>query len=265
MTDRKTLVNKKRIVVKVGSSSLTYKDTGHINLTKMEKLIRQLADMKHSGLDVILVSSGAQAAGISVLNLQSKPLEMEKKQAVASVGQASLMRMYQKFFREYNIIAGQVLITKDITTEEKSRNNVINTFNALLGYGTIPIVNENDTVATDEIEFGDNDTLSAVVATLVKADLLILLSDIDGLHTMDPIRYEEAELIPKVMEINGDILKMATGSSTLVGTGGMVTKLQAAMIATEAHIDMVIANADRPYVLLDILAGEDVGTLFKAQ
>jgi glutamate 5-kinase len=265
MTNRAQLKNQKTIVVKVGSSSLTHKNTGHINLSKMEKLIRQLSDIKHSGMDVILVSSGAQAAGISVLNLDKKPTEIEKKQAVASVGQASLMMIYQKLFREYNLIPGQVLITRDVIDQPNLRKNAVNTFKALLEYGVIPIVNENDTVATEEIEFGDNDTLSAIVAELVEADLLILLSDIDGLYDMDPTHNDHAVLIDEVEEITSDILLMATGSKTLVGTGGMVTKLQAATIATTSHIDMVIANSDRPHVLQDIIAGEIVGTLFKAQ
>lgn len=265
MAERKHLKDKKRIVVKIGSSSLTHKTTGHISLVKMEKLIRQLADLKNSGRDVVLVSSGAQAAGISALNLCGRPEEMAKKQAVASVGQASLMMIYHKLFKEYNIIPGQVLITKDIIVEVDRRANAVNTFKALLEYGVIPIVNENDTVATDEIVVGDNDTLSAIVASLVDADLLILLSDIDGLYDSDPTENSDAQLIDIVDEVTEDIMKMATGSTSLVGTGGMVTKLQAAQIAHKHGIDMVIANSDEHYVLQEIIDGERVGTLFTSK
>lgn len=260
--DRKHLTDKKRIVVKVGSSSLTHKSTGHISLIRMEKLIRQLADIKNSGRDVILVSSGAQAVGVSALNLDRKPDAMSQKQAVASVGQASLMMIYHKLFREYNIIPGQVLITKDILDQPHRKENAVNTFRALMDYGVIPIVNENDTVATDEIVVGDNDTLSAVVAEIVEADLLILLSDIDGLYDCDPTHNGDAQLIDIVEKIDDDVRKMATGSASLVGTGGMVTKLQAGQIVNEHGIEMVIANADRPHVLQEIMAGEKVGTLF---
>lgn len=263
MSNRTHLKDKKRIVVKVGSSSLTHSSTGHISLHKMEKLIRQLADIKHSGKDVILVSSGAQAVGISALNLESKPAEIEKKQAVASVGQASLMMIYHKLFREYNIVPGQVLITKDIIDQPDRKKNAVNTFKALMDYGVIPIVNENDTVATDEIVVGDNDTLSAIVAELVEADLLILLSDIDGLYDKDPSTNDDAKLIDEVETIDETVMNMATGTSTKVGTGGMITKLQAAKIAASHGIEMIIANSEREHVLVDIVNAESVGTLFK--
>lgn len=265
MSNRAHLKDKKRIVIKIGSSSLTHPSTGHISLHKMEKLIRQLADIKHSGKDVILVSSGAQAVGVSALNLETKPHEIEKKQAVASVGQASLMMIYHKLFREYNIVPGQVLITKDIIDQTDRKRNAVNTFKALLDYGVIPIVNENDTVATDEIIVGDNDTLSAIVAEIVEADLLILLSDIDGLYDQDPTTAIEAQLIDEVKSIDEDVLKMATGSATKVGTGGMVTKLQAAQIVTENGIEMVIANSEREHVLIDIINGDTIGTLFSVK
>lgn len=260
--NREALLHKKRIVVKVGSSSLTYSETGQISIRKFEKLIRQLTDLKNSGKDVILVSSGAQAVGISALNLSEKPKEIEKKQAVASVGQASLMMIYQKLFREYGLVSSQVLITKDIIDFDHRRRNASNTFEALLAYGVIPIVNENDTVATDEIEFGDNDTLSAIVAELVKADLLILLSDIDGLFDSDPSQSEDAELIADIKTIDEKVMEMASGSKSDVGTGGMVTKIEAAKIATQAGIDMVIANSDTQDVLSRIINGERVGTHF---
>lgn len=260
--NRDALLNKKRIVVKVGSSSLTHSETGHISINKLEKLIRQLTDLKNSGKDVILVSSGAQAVGISALNLSEKPKEIEKKQAVASVGQASLMMIYQKLFREYGLVSSQVLITKDIIDFDNRRRNASNTFEALLAYGVIPIVNENDTVATDEIEFGDNDTLSAIVAELVHADLLILLSDIDGLYDSDPSKHEDAALIRDIQKIDDQVVGMASGSHSMVGTGGMVTKIEAARIATEAGIDMVIANSETQDVLSKIMNGDRIGTHF---
>ncbi len=263
MCTREELQHKNRIVVKVGSSSLTHKETGHISLTRMEKLIRQLADLKNSGKDVILVSSGAQAVGVSALHLDEKPKEIEKKQAIASVGQASLMMIYHKLFREYNLVPSQVLITKDIIDEPRRKLNATNTFNALLDYDVIPIVNENDTVATDEIEFGDNDTLSAIVAELVNADLLILLSDINGLYEEDPTYNKEAKLIHEVEHINESIMKMGAGSSSKLGTGGMVTKIEAASIANGAGIDMIIAHSDHPHILQELMDGKVVGTLFK--
>lgn len=263
--ERKSMLDVKRVVVKVGSSSLTHKNTGHISLSKLEKLIRQLADLKNSGKEVILVSSGAQAVGISALNLKERPTEIEKKQAVASVGQASLMMIYQKLFREYGLVSSQVLITKDVVDEDKRKANAKNTFKALLAYGVIPIVNENDTVATDEIEFGDNDTLSAIVAELVEADLLVLLSDIDGLYDSDPTDNPEAKLISKIKTITDDVFSMASDSASAVGTGGMVTKLEAARFATASGISMVIANSERKDVLSDILAGNEVGTFFVAK
>ncbi len=260
---REEIKHKKRVVVKVGSSSLTHKTTGHISISKMERLIRQLVDIKNSGKDVILVSSGAQAVGISALNLPGKPAEMEKKQAVASVGQASLMMIYQKLFREYGLVSSQVLITKDIIDQPERKQNATNTFRALMDYGVVPVVNENDTVATDEIEFGDNDTLSAIVAELVSADLLILLTDIDGLYESNPAQNPDAKLMEEVTHITDDILGMAGGSGSKVGTGGMVTKLEAAKIAIENGIEMVIANSEKPDILHQIIAGETVGTYFR--
>jgi len=263
--NRQRLKDKKRVVVKVGSSSLTHIETGNINIAKMEKIIRQIADLKNSGKDVVLVTSGAQAVGISALNLETKPTEIEKKQAVASVGQASLMMIYQKLFREYGLVSSQVLITKDIIDQPKRKKNASNTFCALFDYGVIPVVNENDTVAIDEIEFGDNDTLSAIVAELVQADLLIILSDIDGLYDSDPCQNPDAKLLSEVAEIDQHVTQMATGSRSKVGTGGMVTKLEAGHIATSNNIDMVIANSETLDVLHRIVSGETIGTLFVAQ
>ncbi|NDL68150.1 glutamate 5-kinase [Anaerotalea alkaliphila] len=264
MRDRRYLQGKTRIVVKIGSSSLTHANTGKISLSKLERFVRQVADLKNSGKEVIVVTSGAVAVGLSALNLEKKPMELEGKQAVAAVGQASLMMLYQKLFREYNHVAGQLLITKDIVENAKRKQNVVNTFKSLLAYGAIPVVNENDTVATEEIEFGDNDTLSAIVATLVEADLLILLSDIDGLYDKNPNLHEDARIISHVDAIDERVEHMASGSNSSVGTGGMITKILAAKIANESGIDMVISHADTDHVLSRIVHGEDLGTLFKA-
>ncbi len=260
--ERKEIINAKRIVVKVGTSSLTYPESGKISIRKMDTLIRQVADLVASGREVIFVTSGAQAVGVSTLNLGAKPKEMSKKQAVASVGQANLMMLYQKLFKEYGINSGQVLITKDVIDNEKRRENAINTFNALLGYKVIPIVNENDTVSTDEIEFGDNDTLSAIVARITQSDLLIILSDIDGLYDDDPNLNDNAKLISKVTRIDDNILGMGKDSKSEFGTGGMFTKIQAAKICTNNGIDMMLANANVEKVIYKIIHGEQIGTLF---
>jgi len=262
MSRRAHLEESKVIVIKIGSSSLTHQTTGHISLQKMEKLVRQIADLKNSGKKVVLVSSGAQAVGTSVLRLKERPTEIAKKQAVASVGQASLMMLYNKLFKEYNIVVSQVLITKDIIDEPRRRKNAINTFQALLAYDVLPIVNENDTVATDEIEIGDNDTLSAIVAELIQANLLILLSDIEGLYNQDPTQFPEAVLIEEVTQVDNQIMKMGTGTATIMGTGGMVTKLEAARLANHHNIEMVIAHSETTHVVQRILKGENIGTLF---
>jgi glutamate 5-kinase len=261
---RSELINKDRIVIKIGSSSITHSETGHISILKMEKFVRQIADLKNSGKEVVIVSSGAQAVGLSTLNLTERPTNIEGKQAVAAVGQASLMMLYQKLFSEYNNTVGQILITKDLLEHCNRKKNAINTFNELLHMGVIPIVNENDTVSTEEIEFGDNDTLSAIVSELIDADLLILLSDIDGLYDSDPNNNCNAQLIDKVKNIDYDIEKMATGSKSKVGTGGMSTKIQAAKIATSNGIDMIIANANTEHVIDRIIEGEVIGTIFWA-
>jgi len=265
MNERSIIKTKNRIVVKIGSSSLTHTETGKINFGKMEKFVRQIVDLKNSGKDVILVTSGAIALGVSALNLKQKPCKIEEKQAVAAVGQASLMTKYQKLFREYNQNVGQVLITKDLLEHDDRKKNAINTFNALLSMGVIPIVNENDTVATEEIEFGDNDNLSAIVAKLTSSDLLILLSDIDGLYESDPRENINAKLINIVHTIDEKIENMAGGTKTKVGTGGMQTKIQAAKYATENGIDMIIANSETDLIIDKIVNGKDVGTLFCAK
>ena len=253
-----------RIVVKIGSSSLTHPETGSINLLKMERLVRALCDMRNRGYDVCLVSSGAIAVGRDAIGLAERPKEISTKQACAAVGQGRLMMTYQKLFGEYNQISGQILLTKNTMVNPVSRSNAINTFQELFRLGVIPIVNENDTVSTYEMQFGDNDTLSALVASLIQADLLILLSDIDGLYTGDPHKNPEAELIPEVEKIDESIYQMAGESVSSVGTGGMTTKLMAARIATYSGADMIIANGEEPKILYDILEDHYVGTLFHA-
>ena len=261
--------HKKRIVVKVGSSSLTHPESGKLDLIKLEILVRELTDLRNSGVDVVLVTSGAIMVGRTALGVDHRPDRIEEKQACAAVGQARLMMMYQKLFAEYNQSCGQVLITKDNLLSEEASNNAKKTFDELLKLGVIPVVNENDTVATSEIEslavFGDNDTLSAVVAYLVEADLLILLSDIDGLYTSDPHEDPDAEFISTVASIDNQILSMGKSSTgSTAGTGGMATKLTAARIATGSGIDMVIASGDDFHIIHHIVNGESVGTLFKS-
>lgn len=265
MDDRQKLKDKQRIVVKIGSSSLTHPQTGELNLLKIEKLIRILCDLKGEGKDVILVSSGAIAAGRQALGGQKRPDTISEKQAYAAVGQARLMMVYQKLFAEYNHVAAQVLLTKDTMTNDASRYNAQNTFDELMNLGTVPIVNENDTVSTHEIQFGDNDRLSAIVAALVGADLLILLSDIDGLYSDDPHKNPDARFISTVYEITPQLLEMGKDTSgSDVGTGGMTAKLAAARIATDSGSDMVIANGNDVEVIHEIMSGADKGTLFMA-
>ena len=264
MSLRELLKDKKRIVIKIGSSSLTHEESGRINLSKMEKLVRILTDIRNQGKDVILVSSGAIAVGKETLGLQKRPTEKVEKQACAAVGQARLMMVYQKLFAEYNQIPAQILMTKYTMINDISRANAFNTFEELFRKGVIPIVNENDTVSTDELEFGDNDTLSAIVSALIQADLLILLSDIDGLYTDDPKKNPQAEFIDYVEHIDTNLDNMAKDSSSLVGTGGMATKISAAKIATASGADMVIANGEDVSVISAIVSGENKGTFFKA-
>ena len=267
--ERQNLADKQRIVIKIGSSSLTHVETGEVNLMKIEKLVRVISDLRGQGKDVVLVSSGAIAAGRQALGHHRKPDTLAEKQAFAAVGQARLMMVYQKLFAEYNQTAAQVLLTKDTMVNDSSRYNAQNTFDELLNLGTIPIVNENDTVSTSEIpyvdSFGDNDRLSAIVAALIGADLLILLSDTDGLYTDDPRENPEAGFISLVPEITPEFLRMGKNTSgSDVGTGGMSAKLAAARIATDSGADMVIANGDQVDVILDIMSGKEKGTLFLA-
>lgn len=267
---RERIKDKKRIVVKIGSSSLTHKETGDMDYIRMEKLVRELSDIRNQGKDVILVTSGAIAAGKNAVNFRDIQVDsgaeaMAVKQACSAVGQARLMMTYQKLFAEYNQVAAQILMTKNTIVDNLNRFNARNTFSELLKMGVIPVVNENDTVATYEIEIGDNDTLSAIVAALVDADLLILLSDIDGLYTDDPRQNPDARFIEQVDELTDELMgmgKASTGSS--VGTGGMNTKMIAAKIATKSGVDMLIANSKDIGVLHRLLAGENEGTLFAA-
>lgn len=253
--------NVKKVVVKVGTSTVTY-PTGKLNLLRLEKLARVLSDIKNEGRDVVLVTSGAVASGLGRLGLAKNHKTTQEKQALAAIGQGILMQIYEKLFGEYGVVVAQVLLTKDVVDEEKKMLNVKNTFEQLFKFGAIPIVNENDVVAIEELEFGDNDTLSAYVATIIGADLLIILSDIDGLYSCDPRLNKDAELIREVYEIDSYIESIAGGAGSLNSTGGMQTKIEAAKIAMQNKIPMVIANGENPSVLRDILAGKDVGTLF---
>lgn len=261
---RSLLKDKKRIVIKIGSSSLQHKETGDLDYTKLDVLVRELCNLRNRGKDVVLVTSGAIAVGRkAILNDAQKDNPIAVKQACAAIGQARLMMTYQKIFAEYNQIAAQILMTKNTIVDNLNRFNAKNTFDELFKLGVIPVVNENDTVATYEIEIGDNDSLSAIVASLVEADLLILLSDIDGLYTDDPHKNPDAKFISVVDHLSDELMQMgkeSTGSS--VGTGGMNTKLQAARIAGSMGVDMVIANSSDIKVIHRIVDGKDIGTIF---
>ena len=268
MTDiREMKKEKKRIVIKIGSSSLQHAQTGDLDYTKLDVLVRELCDLRNQGKDVVLVTSGAIAVGRKAVTLQDEDKDnpIAVKQAYAAIGQARLMMTYQKIFAEYNQVAAQILMTKNTIVDNLNRFNARNTFAELFKLGVIPIVNENDTVATYEIEIGDNDTLSAIVASLIQADLLILLSDIDGLYTDDPRKNPDAEYIEVVEELTEELLEMgkaSTGSES--GTGGMNTKLQAAKIAGSMGVDMIIANSRDIKVIHRLLSGKKIGTLFLA-
>ena len=255
--------NKKRIVVKVGSSTLTNKDTGNLNYEKLEDLVKALSDLKDKGKDVILVSSGAVAVGREILKIGTRPKTMAEKQACAAIGQCALMESYHKLFAKYNKIASQILMTKYSIDKEKSYKNIKATFNELLRYNAIPIVNENDTVATDEIEFGENDTLAAIVAGITKADLLIMLTDTNGLYTDDPFINKNAKFIDTVTKKRDYVFSFAKRTSDSdVGTGGMYTKINAANIVNNLGIDMIITNGKKPEIINKIINGEKYGTLF---
>ena len=255
---------KKRIVIKVGTSSLTY-DTGKINIRQIERLSQVISDLCHSGCEVALVTSGAIAVGVSKLGFAERPKAIPEKQAAAAVGQSELMSLYGKFFAEYGKSVAQLLLTKNILDNEERKENAINAFNTLFEWGVVPIINENDVISTAEIKFGDNDTLSDVVAELINADLLIILSDIDGLYDKNPATHSDAKLVPVVYEITDEVMASAGGEGTSRGTGGMVTKLIAAKHATAAGIEMVIANGKNPKIIYDVLEGTAVCTRFKPQ
>ena len=258
------IASKKRIVLKLGTSTLTHK-TGKLNIRRMKKLVEILSDLHNAGKEIILVSSGAVGMGIGKLNLTKKPEDTPTKQAVAAVGQCELMHIYDDMFSKYSVTVAQLLLTKHILTN--GLHNVQNTLRRLLEMNVIPVVNENDTVAIDELELkiGENDSLAAMVATIAEADLLIILSDIDGLYSADPHSHPEAEVIPVVEEIDQHIIEIAGGAGSSLGTGGMATKINAAKIATEAGIDMVIMNGRTPEKLYDLFDNEDVGTVFLAE
>lgn len=263
--DRSILKEKKRIVIKVGSSTITHEETGNIDLLKLEKLVRILTDLHHQGKEVALVTSGAVAVGRKAMGLQERPKTTAQKQACAAIGQASLMTVYQKLFSEYHQPCAQLLLTKYTILNEITRNNARNTFEQLFQMGVIPIVNENDTVATDELEdleIGDNDTLSALVTAMIQGDLLILMSDIDGMYSDDPKKNPDAVLFHTMRVLDDSVFTMAKGSSSSVGTGGMQTKLSAARIATDAGADMVIANGNRIENITSVMQGEETGTWF---
>ncbi len=247
--------NAKRIVVKVGTSTLTH-STGKFNLKRMELLARVLSDLKNSGREIILVTSAAIAAGMARTGRSERPDSTAEKQALAAVGQCELMRMYERFFDSYGHCVAQVLVTHEIVSNEHMKHNTINTMNSLIGMGCLPIVNENDTVSCEEVEFGDNDTLSAHVAVISSADALVMLSDIDGLYNDDPHKNPNAELISSVSELTDDIRGYAGGAGTSRGTGGLVTKLHAAEIAGAAGIPSFLMNGEDPRLLYDLVEGK---------
>ena len=253
-----------RIVVKVGTSTLTY-ETGKTNIKRMVKLVSVLSDLANSGKEIVLVTSGAIAVGVGKMGLPEKPSDVASRQALATVGQCELMFMYDKLFSEYSHKIGQLLVTKSDFDDAQRKENLSNTFEKLFEYGAIPIVNENDAVGVEEIVFGDNDTLSAMVATLVDADALIILTDIDGLYETDPRTDPNAKFISVVEQIDDHIAEIAGGAGSKRGTGGMVTKVHAAQIATAKGIDTVVMNGEAPQKIYKLLEGESFGTLFKGK
>lgn len=261
----RNISEKKRIVIKLGSSTLAHK-TGKLNIRRMQNLVRVIADLQNSGREIIIVSSGSVALGTGKLGLREKPKDTPTRQAIAAIGQCELMHMYDNMFEPYSITIAQILLTKTIIEKPDRKKNVENTIERLISMGVIPIVNENDTVAIDEIELeiGENDSLAAMVATISNADLLVILSDIDGLYTSDPHVNPHAEAIHTVDKITGYIEKIAGGAGSNLGTGGMATKINAAKIATEAGIDMIIMNGKNPEDLYDLFEDKEIGTIFKS-
>ncbi|NTW72433.1 MAG: glutamate 5-kinase [Eubacteriaceae bacterium] len=262
---RKSVKEAKRIVIKIGTSSITY-ESGNINLRKMELLARVITDLQNSGKEIILVSSGAIGAGMDRMGFSTKPQKIEEKQATAAVGQAILMQLYQKFFGEYNQSIAQILLTGDVFTTRIKKDNAVNTFNTLMKYGVVPIVNENDPISTDEIEgerFGDNDTLSAMVSVLVNAELLVILTDVDGLYDCNPCTNENARLITYVEKVTDDLINIADDTNSKVGTGGMHTKLTASKITSRKGIHTILAGSKNLEDLYEILDGKEIGTFIK--
>lgn len=257
------LNNLKRVIVKIGTSTLTH-STGLLDLNRIESIVRQLTNVHNQGIEIVLVSSGAIGAGMGKLGLKTRPKTIPEKQAAAAVGQGVLLHMYEKIFAEYGKTVAQILLTKEDMLNRKRFLNARNTFFTLLSQGVIPIVNENDAVVVDEIKFGDNDTLSAMVASLIEADLLILLSDIDGLYDSNPKENKGAKLISYVDDITDDIKKAAGGAGTSFGTGGMVTKIKSAEIAVTAGVSMIIVNGSSPNIINEVVDCKDVGTFFEA-
>lgn len=253
-----------RIVIKVGTSTLAH-STGRLNIRRVDELVKVMSDLKNSGHEVILVSSGAIGMGSGKLSLKEKPSDIPTKQAAAAVGQCELMYTYDKLFSEYNHTVAQILLTGSDFKNDERHNNFSNTMMRLLELDVLPIINENDTVATDEISVGDNDTLSALVAESINADLLILLSDIDGLYTADPHKCSDAKLIPEIRELTPEIMALGGDAGSCLGTGGMRTKLHAAEICTSNGTDMIITNGQNPNILYDIADGKSVGTRFIAK
>lgn len=250
-----------RIVIKIGTSTLTHK-TGMLNIRQVETLVKVISDIKNMGNEIVLVTSGAVGVGAGKLALSEKPSDMPSKQACAALGQSELMYIYDKYFNQYNHNVAQILLTRDIIESTSRKQNVINTFHKLIDFSVIPIVNENDSVSVEEIEFGDNDTLSAIVASLINANKLIILSDIDGLYDCDPKKNKEAKIISSVNCIDDDLMKLAGGNGSKFGTGGMITKFHAAKICMDNNIDMIIINGQTPNLLYDIENGKSVGTIF---
>ena len=259
--ERENLKNANRIVIKVGTSTLTY-NTGKLNYRRFEDLARVISDLQNRGKEIILVSSGAISTGANKMNLAERPETVREKQAAAAVGQCEMMNVYARAFANYNHLVGQILLSPNIFENRTSKNNVINTFEALMEMGIIPIVNENDSVSTDEIKFGDNDALSAIVAVLTNADLLIILSDIDGLYNDNPKENPDAVLIDKVYEITEELERISGGSGSNRGTGGMQTKIHAADMAIKSGINTIVMNGTEPEAIYKVLEGSDIGTLF---
>ncbi len=253
-----------RIVIKVGTSTLAH-STGRLNIRRVEELVKVMSDLKNSGNEVILVSSGAIGMGAGKLSLKGKPSDIPTKQAAAAVGQCELMYTYDKLFSEYNHTVAQILLTGSDFKNEERHTNFSNTMMRLLELDVLPVINENDTVATEEISVGDNDTLSAYVAESINADLLVLMSDIDGLYTADPHKDPTASLIPEIKELTPEVMALGGDAGSSLGTGGMRTKLHAAEICTASGTDMIITNGQNPYILYDIADGKSVGTRFIAK